>query len=178
MEERENEAFVCMMVHCDAFRRAQRKETPNTCTCICGPSARTDEGIKIAQEKEVKEGWRGMKVHFLIKYSGFPPELHRICLPRPGHHRRGQLCLNVSQVFSLKPSDLHPLTKVWSFQLSTHGVAMWTSVHVRSSRPLPVPLRCSGICSLCFDFLLSTRSSTSGVIRHTHSGISESRGQM
>lgn len=148
MEETENEAFVCMMVHCDAFRCVQRKETLNTRACICGPSARTDEGIKIAQEKEVKEGWRSMKVHVLIKYSGFPPELQRICLPGPGHHRRG------TAVSECVP--LWKLLRVWSFQLNTHGVALRMSVYLRSSRPLPVPLRSFGavpesvLCVLTF----------------------------
>lgn len=158
----------------------QRKETPHRCACICGPSVRTDEGIKIAQEKEVKEGWRSMKVHFLIKYSAFP-DLDTTA--------GGQL--NVSQVFSLNPSDLHPSveaasTEVISIKPTWGGLADECVCEEfseflefsSSSRPSPLLQCCSGISSLCFDFLLSSRSSTSGVIRHIHSGISESRGQM
>lgn len=182
MEETENEAFVCMMVHCDAFRCAQRKETHNTCACICGALARTDEGIKIAREMEVKEGWRSMKVHFLIKYSGLPPELQRICLPGPGHHRRGTAvseCVpgTFPQPFG-PPSLCGSCFECGHFNETRMALLCVPEEFSSSSRPSPLLQCCSGISSLCFDFLLSTRSSTSGVIRHIHSGISERRGQM
>lgn len=175
-----------MMVHGDVFHFVERKGTLNTCACICGPSVRTDEGIQIAPEKEVEEGWRSTRVHFLIKYSSFPPELQRNLPSRPWTPHRGTAvseCVfpSVPCVF-LQPFGPPSLPgRACLFRLHTRGDFEDECVSEEfssSSRPSPLLQCCSGIRSLCFAFQLST---VIYIRRHqtlSQQDLRASRGQM